>query len=194
MGIRDFFRKNKNVEIETISEVTPEESQEILFVSKAKYNRHGNKVKSELMSSVEQASANTNIFIKKIRLETRINEMDSLSYDLVTGLMYQISKKLNGEKLFVGELRVKSIGQDIEIHMSYLHGQMLESLLGRQFQTGFGLWRAYETSTHESQAINQKYISACFDKEKFRSQMEHQANEINENDVNNRKSGRRRYV
>ena len=153
-----FNRKVRHSEITSHeSEISPNE--EILYVAKAKYNRHENAAKNALFIRLRNISEITKIRFKKIKMRTRIEEYDEASFALLTGFLHMLNKALKGNPIVVGELSLKINQKDIEIHLSYLQGKEIKKLINKSYRTDFGTWKIYEA--------NGICLSAFFNKETF---------------------------
>ena len=154
------------------------DQEEILYLSKSKYNKYGTDLKNKLTIKLQEVMSTTKIKIKRVKMDSKIDEYDDLSFNLICGLLFQLNHRLKGESLFVGDLSIKAYGDEIEINMKHIQGQNFSAILNKEFQTGFGSWGFFENHS--------LCLVAKFSKEKYKEFVSQSASAS--------KAGRRNHV
>lgn len=134
-------------------------SEEILLISNAKNNRYERELRDRFMSQLNPTFVSTKIQIKKLKIQSRIDEYDDLSIELVSGLCYQLAQKLGHDAIYIGTLTIKAIQNNIEIQMSHLTSKNISFIANKRYKTGFGTWAVISADT--------TVLSAEFDKNRY---------------------------
>lgn len=150
------FKRRKSIRSSNKQFDTPE----ILFVMKSQYNKYERSLREKFLNELEKVSQTTNMQFKNVRIQSRIGEYDNLSFELISGVLFQLNYKLGGKEISVRNLLVKVTEDTVDIEMSFMDSFRLKSFVGKTFRTSFGKWKIYQ-----GESIS---LTASFNKKQYR--------------------------
>lgn len=161
-----FFKKKIDQTSKNEASQADFKSDQILYVAKSKYARAENELRSSLYPQLKRICEQTKTKIKNIKIKTKVGEYDQEAFQLITGLINQLSRKLSLAPIEIYLLELELDKNKVRIHAHSVQSESIGPLIGKKFNTGFGLWGVYEANGIQLQAhfeIDQyrQYISAA---------------------------------